>query len=95
MTEKDVIRALDLHRDGRYSEDGYEYILNSSDEWGKIYSILEKHERITELGDSVLKPEESEFDFIYENPDEERFLIRLTGLFDEDNYRIHISKYED
>ena len=95
MTEKDVIRELDLHRDGRYSEDGYEYILNDSDEWGKIYSILEKNKNTTELEGSTLKSDESEFDFIYENPDEEKFLIRLTGLFDEDDYRINISKYED
>lgn len=95
MTEKDVIRELDLHKDGRYSEDGYEYILNNSDEWGKIYSLLEKNKNTTELEGSTLKPDESEFDFIYENPDEEKFLIRLTGLFDEDDYRINISKYED
>lgn len=95
MTEKDVIRELNLHKDGRYSEDGYEYILNDSDEWGKIYSIFEKNKNITELEGSTLKPNESEFDFIYESPDEEKFLIRLTGLFDEDDYRISISKYED
>ena len=95
MTEKDVAKELGLHTEGRYSDDGYEYILNNSDEWGRVYSILEKHNNITELEDSILNPEEGEFDFIYENIKGEQFLIELTGLFDEDKYHINITRYKE
>ena len=76
MTVKELLRLIDVNKAGEYSDDGsYVIDLDSDDEYGKVYSTIEKN-------DDFVYKEKSSFmtidnsNMIYQYGDEYQVILK-------------------
>lgn len=87
---EDILRELGINLDGTYdSEGGYVIDLNSSSDFGKIYSKLDKNEDLNFLeSNSLLTVDNASLVYRYEDEVE----ITLLGDFNNDKYQLVMNK---
>lgn len=87
---EDILRELGINLDGTYdSEGGYVIDLNSSSDFGKIYSKLDKNEDLNFLeSNSLLTVDNASLVYRYEDEVE----ITLLGDFNNDKYQLVANK---
>lgn len=88
MTEKEFLKSLGINVTGSYDSKGsYVVDIDSVDEWGKIYSTLEK---------SDLEPLESSNLLTMANGSlqyrSDEFLVTLLANFNTDSYTMTVTK---
>ena len=88
---RDVLRDLGIAFDGEYSKDGsYIIDLYDSDQFGKIYSLLEKNKDVENLEDlSTLTIHNSNIAYLYDD-----YELNLIADFDQNLYKLVITEYE-
>ena len=87
----EVLKKLGISLDGEFSKDG-SYIVDiyNSDEFGRVYSVLEKNDDVEELySNSLLTIHNSSISYLYDN-----YQITLIADFEQDLYKLVISEYE-
>ena len=92
MNEKEFLTKLGITKEGNYSSDNDAYIidLSNSDEYGKIFSKLDKSNEVELLEDNQVITEQGS-SLIYEAEDES-YILNLIADFDEDKYQLIINK---
>lgn len=87
----EVLKKLGISLDGEFSKDGsYIADIYSSDEFGRVYSALEKNDNVEELySNSLLTMHNSSISYLYDN-----YQITLIADFEQDLYKLVISEYE-
>ena len=92
MNIKDVPRALGINKTGEMSRNkAYVVDIEDMDEFGKIYSLLDKNEDCEELDDnSLINLHNVSYLCIYDD-----FQLNLLADFDQDSYKLVINALED
>lgn len=87
----EVLKKLGIYLDGEFSKDGsYVVDIYDSDEFGRVYSTLEKNDDVEELySNSLLTIHNSSISYLYDN-----YQITLIADFEQDLYKLIISEYE-
>lgn len=87
----EVLKKLGISLDGEFSKDGsYIADIYNSDEFGRVYSVLEKNDNVEELySNSLLTMHNSSISYLYDN-----YQITLIADFEQDLYKLVISEYE-
>lgn len=86
-----LLRKLNIYLDGSYSKDG-SYIVDiyDSDDFGRIYSLLDNNKDVEELADSSsINMHNANVTYIYDD-----YQLALIADFDEDLYKLVITEYE-
>lgn len=88
---KDVLNDLNIRFDGEFSRDGsYVVDLFDSDQFGKVYSILDKNKDVENLEDSSsLTVHSANISYLYGD-----YQLNLIADFDENLYKLVITEYE-
>ena len=88
---KDVLNDLNIRFDGDFSRDGsYVVDLFDSDQFGKVYSILDKNKDVENLEDSSsLTVHSANISYLYDD-----YQLNLIADFDENLYKLVITEYE-
>jgi hypothetical protein len=91
MEIEQYLLDLDISNSGILSEDGgYVVDIENSDEFGKVYSKLEKADDLIPLVDSqVITLQGSSF--VYES-ETEPFILNLIADFDNDRYQLVVTR---
>lgn len=91
MVAETVLKNIGIKKSGTYSDDGSFVVdIDNSDEFGKIYSILEDSDLLDLQEDnSILTEDEANLNYLYED---EKFLISLTGDFENDIYQMTLTE---
>lgn len=86
-----ILKNLGVDKSGTYSEDGSFVVdIDSSDEFGKIFSILEDSDLLIPQEDNgILTDESANMNYLYEDED---FLISLSGDLENDIYQMTITE---
>ena len=86
----EILRELGIDLDGTYdSEGGYVVDLNSSADFGKVYSKLDKNDDLNFLeSNSLLTTDNASLIYRYEDEVE----ITLLGDFNNDKYQLVVNK---
>ena len=87
---EEILKELGISLDGTYdSEGGYVIDLNSSADFGKVYSKLDKNDDLNFLeSNSLLTTDNASLIYRYEDEVE----ITLLGDFNNDKYQLVINK---
>ena len=87
----EVLKKLGISLDGEFSKDGsYIADIYNSDEFGRVYSALEKNDDVEELySNSLLTIHNSSISYLYDN-----YQITVIADFEQDLYKLVISEYE-
>ena len=88
---EEVLKELGIKSDGEYSKDG-QYVVDifDSDEFGKIYSVLERNDEVEELYDSsLLTVHNSNLTYLYGD-----YQLTLSADFDNNLYKLIVSEFE-
>ena len=94
MTEQEYLRQLNISNEGEKSQDGsYVITLLDSDEYGKIFSRLEKSDDLDPLEDNQVVTEQGS-SLMYESLSEP-YLLNLIADFDGDVYQLVVTKIEE
>ena len=95
MTEKDVLRELNVDKVGTFESNHYIVELDDDIEWGKIQSRLDKNDKFEPV-DEESKLELSGGWLVYKYEDgEDLFDIELDASFDTDDYQIVITREKE
>ena len=88
---KDVLNDLNIRFDGEFSRDGsYVVDLFDSDQFGKVYSILDKNKDVESMEDSSsLTVHSANISYLYGD-----YQLNLIADFDENLYKLVITEYE-
>lgn len=90
MTIKDVLIELGINKNGTYSRDG-SFVIDleeDSNEFGKIYSILDKNPDVEYMeSNSLLTIDNSSLYYKYKN-----FQINILADFNNDEYKVVIAR---
>lgn len=82
---EEFLSSLGINRDGTYSKNGtYVIDLENDEDFGKIYTILDRSDEVNELSDNQLITVD-EASVSYTSDD---YLITLTGDFNSGIYRL-------
>lgn len=82
---EEFLNSIGIHKDGTYSRSGaYIIDLDDDEDFGRIYTILDKSEEVEELPDNQLITVD-EASVSYTNDD---YLLTLTGDFNSGIYRL-------
>jgi len=86
-----VLRELDIYLEGSYSKDGsYVIDIYDSDDFGRIYSLLDNNKNVEELDDSsLLNQHSANISYLYDD-----YQLTLVADFDEDLYKLVVTEYE-
>lgn len=86
----EILRELGIDLEGTYdSEGGYVVDLNSSNQFGKIYSKLDKSDDLNFLeSNSILTTDNASLIYRYEDEAE----LTLLGDFNNDKYQLVVNK---
>ena len=98
MTEKSVLKELGVDKPGVFENGIYTVELNDSNEWGKVFSLLEKSDEAKEVEGDTLTVDGGEFLYEYTADTdfgEETFYITLSSSFEDDVYKIEVEKEEE
>ena len=94
MTLEQLLRELNIHITGSYTnKDTYVIDLEDSNEYGRIYSLLERSDLLELISDtSFLNSENGSMEYQYE--DEEGTIIQLSLIanWDNDEYKLVVMK---
>lgn len=94
MTLEQLLRELNIHITGSYTnKDTYVIDLEDSNEYGRIYSLLERSDLLELINDtSFLNSENGSMEYRYE--DEESTIIQLSLIanWDNDEYKLVVMK---
>lgn len=94
MEIKDYLRELGITQEGTISEDdSYVIDLSSSDEYGKVYSRLERSDDLEILQDNQVVTEEGS-SLIYES-ESQPYLLNLIADFDSNRYQLIINEIKE
>jgi hypothetical protein len=86
---KELLSKLGLSETGDYGKDNvYTVDLKDSDEYGKVYSKLDKSEEFYEIEDSSLLTIHNS-SIVYEN---DKYEVILISDFDQDTYKLTIKE---
>ena len=93
MTEKEYLNSIGITQEGNVSEnDAYIIDLKNSDDYGRVFSKLEKVEDLDLLEDNQVVTEQGS-SLIYES-ESQPYMINLIADFDGDVYQLIVSKIE-
>lgn len=82
---EEFLNSLGIHKEGNYSRDGvYVIDLDSDEDFGRIYTILDRNEDVEELTENQLITVD-EASVSYASDD---YLLTLTGDFNSGIYRL-------
>ncbi|MBO7696645.1 MAG: hypothetical protein J6T10_28795 [Methanobrevibacter sp.] len=86
-----VLRKLNIYLEGSYSKDGsYVVDIYDSDDFGRIYSLLDNNNSVEELDDSsLLNQHSANISYLYDD-----YQLTLIADFDEDLYKLVVTEYE-
>lgn len=95
MDEKEFLNKIGINKEGNYSSDNDAYVidLDNSEEYGRIFSKLDKSDEIDLLEDNQVITEQGS-SLIYEAEDE-GYILNLIADFDEDKYQLIVNKIGD
>ncbi len=90
MSIEELITKLRINREGTRSRDGsYVIDLNSADDFGRMYSLLDNNDELEYLDTvSLLNVNNSSLNYKYKD----LYQIALMADFNEDQYKIVITK---
>ena len=90
MTTTEVVKELGINRKGTFSRNG-SYVIDledSSDDYGKVYSLLDKNPDVDYMEDnSLLTVDNGSMYYRYED-----YMINLVGDFKNNHYKVVISE---
>ena len=91
MNVKDVLRKIGIVFDGEYSKDGsYVIDLFDSNQYGKVFSLLDKNPDVEDLEDSsTLTLNNANISYLYDD-----YQLNLIADFDQDLYKLVVTEYE-
>lgn len=86
-----VLRELNIYLDGDYAKDGSFVVdIYDSDDFGRIYSLLDNNKDVEELSESsLLNQRSANVLYLYDD-----YQITLVADFDEDLYKLVVTEYE-
>ena len=82
----EFLNELNITKEGYYDEDIYVIPLADSDEFAKIYSILDKSDKV-DLDDEFIGIDKVNSMLLYIS---DKYEVKLVSNFDSDDYRIEI-----
>ena len=89
---EEVLKEIGITRKGEYSKRGsYVIDMEDSDDFGRMYSILDKNKDVEELGDNAINNIHT-INLIYLYGD---YQLNLTADFDADKYMLIVTKLDD
>ena len=91
MVAETVLKNIGVKKSGIYSDEGAFVVdIDNSEEFGKVYSILDNSDLLDLQEDnSILTEDEANLNYLYED---EEFLISLTGDFENDIYQLTVTE---
>ncbi len=86
-----LLRELNIYLEGSYSKDGsYVVDIYDSDDFGRVYSLLDNNKNVEELDDSsLLNQHSANISYLYDD-----YQLTLIADFDEDLYKLVVTEYE-
>lgn len=92
MTEEEFLQSININIKGNKSDDGaYVVDLKDSNEYGRIFTRLEKSEELDLLDDNQVITEQGS-SLIYESRSY-NYIINLIADFDSDQYQLIVNKF--
>lgn len=91
MVAETVLKNIGIKKSGTYSDDGSFVVdIDNSDEFGKVYSILEDSDLLDlQEENSILTEDDANLNYLYGDGE---FLVSLTGDFDGDVYQMTVTE---
>lgn len=91
MTAEKFATELGISKEGKYIDGVYVITLDNSDEYSRVYTILDKSE-IAELNDEEISLDVKDSIIGYYSPE---FYIKLQSDFDNDVYTVSFEEIKD
>lgn len=89
---EDLLKRIGINKEGNYSKSGaYVIDIESSDEFGVIYTLLDKSDEIEELTDNGQVTEHTA-NIGYTSDD---YLLNLQADYDNDTYKLIVTKLKE
>lgn len=92
MTEEQFLKELGIDKPGEYTEDSYIVSLTDSKEYGRVFSILEKSDKLDIMEDNQVVTEQGS-SLMYEST-EESYIVNLLADFDNSVYQLVVTNIE-
>ena len=94
MTEKEYLESIGITKTGAIGDDSsYVIDITDSNEYGKIFTILEKEDDLDPLEDNQVVTEQGS-SLMYESMSEP-YLLNLIADFDGDVYQLVVNRIEE
>lgn len=93
MNEQQYLQSIGINKDGEYSEDAYVISLTNSNEYGRMFTILEKSDDLDIMEDNQVITEQGS-SLMYES-ESQPFIINLLADFDQDIYQLVVTTIQE
>lgn len=90
MTEKEFLSSIGINIEGQIGDDAYVVDIADSNEYGKVFSKLEKADALDPLEDNQVVTVQG-CSLMFEAVDEP-YILNLIADFDEDKYQLIVNK---
>ena len=93
MDKQQYLQSIGINKDGEYAEDAYIVSLTNSNEYGRIFTILEKSDDLDIMEDNQVITEQGS-SLMYES-ESQPFIISLLADFDQDIYQLVVNTIQE
>ena len=93
MVAREYLQSIGINKEGEYTEDAYIVSLTNSNEYGRIFTILEKSDDLDIMEDNQVITEQGS-SLMYES-ESQPFIISLLADFDQDIYQLVVNTIQE
>lgn len=93
MVAREYLQSIGIDKEGEYTEDAYIVSLTNSNEYGRIFTILEKSDDLDIMEDNQVITEQGS-SLMYES-ESQPFIISLLADFDQDIYQLVVNTIQE
>ena len=93
MVAREYLQSIGIDKEGEYTEDAYIVSLINSNEYGRIFTILEKSDDLDIMEDNQVITEQGS-SLMYES-ESQPFIISLLADFDQDIYQLVVNTIQE
>ena len=93
MIAREYLQSIGINKEGEYAEDAYVVSLTNSNEYGRIFTILEKSDDLDIMEDNQVITEQGS-SLMYES-ESQPFIISLLADFDQDIYQLVVNTIQE
>ena len=93
MVAGEYLQSIGINKEGEYAEDAYVVSLTNSNEYGRMFTKLEKSDDLDIMEDNQVITEQGS-SLMYES-ESQPFIISLLADFDQDIYQLVVNTIQE